>query len=624
MILDAAALVWSAFFVGAAATAVVKAHRRISAAPVRASDHMLDELVLLRPCAGAEPGLAQRLVQTGGARRVIVAVDSLSDAAVPAARQAVTELQSRAVDASLVVTGARGPNHKAEQLACAVASRMHGAELFAVADSDVELRPDDFVRMVGELERHELAAVWAPTIEDDGRGLSAAVLNESMHSFAVLSGIDRAGFVGKLFVVRARPLETVGGFDALVDRLGEDMELARRLHAQGHGTAPSSVVGRARPRADGCRALVARLSRWVLVIRAQRPALLPSYPLLLAAGPLAIVVAVAGIAVRDPFLVAAGGVVLAMRVFLSIAVPRMAGQAVRVFRAPVRAVSADVLLLCAFVLALATRRVVWRGRELTIGEEGRLRLQRASEEANEPREHALCELRQSAGPRVFEDGEPVDARPCDRAVDLRQRSRDAVPLPCALDLELARRPLGTTDGDPEVGPLAPTEDVADADRGDQRFSRDPCDERGARLQLERLEGRSLAPLRIDPHDASGHGQEPSCMTDGAGAVPTIREVDAECADLAEERETPEVRRVHHGVRVDLQDDVREPYGDQGIPPRGVVRDDEHGALRARRAEIGEPRDEHPAERARDPGVRVSREEAREPGALACRDQGGAS
>lgn len=620
MIFGAAAVVWSAFLAGAAGTAVVRARRRIRAVPRPAGEETLARTLLVRPCAGAEPDLARRLALTGGAPRVVLAVESLADGAATAAVSAVADLRQRGVDAHLVATHARGPNHKADQIACALRAARRTADYVAIADSDVELRDDDIACLVGELEARDLAAVWAPPIEDpsDPRSVSAAVLNGSMHAFAALSGIDRAGFVGKLFVVRATALEAIGGFDALVDRLGEDMELARRLRERGESTAPSSVLARARPREDSVGALVDRLSRWVLVIRAQRPLLLASYPLLLAAAPLATALMVCGLVLRDPLLAAAGAVALVVRSLVAVVVPMTTRSAV----APLLAVAADVVLLRAFARALVTRTLAWRGRSLRIGPGGRLEL--ASEAADHPREHTLCDVTEHSRLRLLEHREAVRARRCEPSVDPREGRRDAFPLPRELDLRSARGHAWRSDRDPEVRTFAPVEDVAHADAHDLGATSDPRDERRSGLQLERRERRTLTALGVDPDETPAAGEELGRMTDGACAVGGIGEIDAECSDLAEEREPSQVRRVHHRVRVGAEDDVREPQRDERIPPRRMVRDDEHRTARASLTQVVEPAHEHTPEGADDPRSGVAREERGEPGALARADQGGAS
>src|SRR5690606_35045969 len=105
-------------------------------------------------------------------------------------------------------------------------------------------------------------------------------------AFSLLGRLEPHGLlVGKTFAVRLTALRRVGGFAALVQHLGEDMELARRLREQGSCVQESDTVVSSLASRRSVGQVLARYARWLLVIRAQRPALLASYPLLLAATP---------------------------------------------------------------------------------------------------------------------------------------------------------------------------------------------------------------------------------------------------------------------------------------------------------------------------------------------------
>jgi ceramide glucosyltransferase len=371
VIASAAACAWAALYVGALGTAVARGVRRRLTQP-RARAPRMSRAVLLRPCAGDEPGLAERLAMAGKAKRVIFAVASLSDDATPAALSAVSALRARGVSAKLVVTGARGPNFKADQLARALAGLDDKPRIVIVADSDVMLESLDLVTLIGDLEASEHAAVWAPPVEADSPtlSLSNAIYNGSMHAFPVLAGMDPDGFVGKLFAIKTVHLEAIGGFCALVDCLGEDMELARRLRARGLRTSASRALARARPRNASLAELVDRLSRWVLVIRTQRPFRLLGYPLFVAASPLALVCVAVGVHLRDSAMLAAGLCVLALRCLLSLVAPQLAGLSAS-WASPLLAIAADSVIGIAWLRGLFRRTVAWRGRVLRLAR-GRL------------------------------------------------------------------------------------------------------------------------------------------------------------------------------------------------------------------------------------------------------------
>lgn len=381
---DAALLAWSAVVCVVSLVAVRRSLRRrppaVTSVPPRA---LSAPLLLARPCAGAEPSLAARLGELGAlvddpAHRALVrvrfAVAAADDPAVPAITEACARLVARGVDAALVVTHATAPNQKSEQLARLVA-RAPDAPVVVNVDSDVDLAAFDWDALLAPLADPAVAAVWAPPFEARGDTLgdraSEALLGGSLHAFVLLAGIDRGGMVGKVVALRRDPLASVGGFDALREHLGEDAELARRLVAHGAALAASAGVARSCASGRPAAAVLARYGRWLTVIRAQRPALLLSYPALFFATPLlALAAGLAWIAgVGGPASLAAAGAAVLARLAVSVAAARASGRPV----APLTdALLADALLALAWGRALATRSVRWRGRTLRLGADGTL------------------------------------------------------------------------------------------------------------------------------------------------------------------------------------------------------------------------------------------------------------
>lgn len=115
--------------------------------------------------------------------------------------------------------------------------------------------------------------------------------------------------------------------------------------------------------------VTSRFGRWLSVVRAQRPALLLSYPLLffptlpllllsLLASALWLGLAIAGLAITARVLVAIAALSASRR--------RVA------LRDLAFAPLADVVLLVAWLRALASRRVEWRGQQLRLSRRGEL------------------------------------------------------------------------------------------------------------------------------------------------------------------------------------------------------------------------------------------------------------
>jgi ceramide glucosyltransferase len=198
------------------------------------------------------------------------------------------------------------------------------------------------------------------------------VLCGSMHAFPLLGTLDRAGLVGKTFAVRSDALREIGGFSSLVRHLGEDMELARRLRDRGWSVRMHEQVVRSRACDRSILDVFMRFVRWMLVLRAQRPRLLPSVALLIAATPLVLAL----VAATTRFAPLVAPFVLCALVFARLGVAqtaaRSAGRTTNLVRACLDSVISDLFLLAAFIRALGPRRVRWRERDLRLGPGGLL------------------------------------------------------------------------------------------------------------------------------------------------------------------------------------------------------------------------------------------------------------
>ncbi len=357
----AAWLVWA----DAVASTSVWAVLRASSAPPRGT--FAGSVVLVRPCAGAHEHLERALASTSALvgtpkLSVVLAVRDAADRAAPVARRAHVELARAGLDVRLVWTGAPGPNRKIGQLAAALAVAPQ-ADAIVIADADVELDRATVDDLLATLAAGA-GASWAAPVEPRPASLadraSAAVLDSSLHAFPLLAALDARGMVGKLVAVRRTALERAGGLAPLAEFLGEDLELARRLHARGFRVVRARAMARSIVSHRTMSAVFARYARWLAVVRAQRPALLLAYPLLLASAPLLLASA---LALRAPL---AAAIVVAARTALAAAARVRTGAPIRWPTLPVAALAADVLLLAAFARALASTRVVWEGVALRV------------------------------------------------------------------------------------------------------------------------------------------------------------------------------------------------------------------------------------------------------------------
>lgn len=393
------ALGWAGFLAWLAIGAVWRRwqlQRRFAsarAAPATEHDAHLAGLrvLIMRPCAGVDHDLLANLLSVAQVDsrtqwRVVMTVDDPADLARPVILEAIAKLRAMGVDAHTFIPPQTGPNRKASMLAAIMASEQgREAEVLINVDSNVDLRGYDLDGLIAPLlgpRRGEgrVGASWAPWSERRtqagvGPRASEAVLGGSLAAFPLLCGIDPGGLVGKLWAVRREALDAVGDFDELTHYLGEDFEMARRLRAAGWSIAVAPVLARARGGDPPFRAVVGRFARWMLVVRGQRPLLLATYPLLFFATPLILALAAVG-ALAQPTL---AGLAVALAVFarasITISARRWSGRGEGLAGALAwirDALLSDLVLALAWVRALSSRTIDWRGHLLRVDREGRL------------------------------------------------------------------------------------------------------------------------------------------------------------------------------------------------------------------------------------------------------------
>jgi ceramide glucosyltransferase len=372
---------WATLVVVTSGVALGRAlRRRRSAGPPARAVGPAPRVLVVRPCAGLEPHLRRSLGSTvallhhAGPLQIVLSTSTADDPACSVLHEVATELRAQGLAVAVQVVPPRGPNLKASQLAGLVDDA--DADVAVVIDSDVDVEGLDLARLLAPLRDPEtrVAAVWCPPVEREpaslGDRMSAAVLGGSLHAFALLGTLDRTGLVGKTFAVRVPVLRAVGGFCGLVSHLGEDMELSRRLTVAGWSTAMSDMVVASLASHRRVGQVLARYARWLMVIRAQRPVLLWSYPLLLAATPGLVLAGSIGVVLGLPGAAAAVGSAVITRLAVATAAAVLAHRKPSLGRALVDAVLADAALLAAFARALGPARVRWRDHSLRLGIHG--------------------------------------------------------------------------------------------------------------------------------------------------------------------------------------------------------------------------------------------------------------
>lgn len=337
-------------------------------------------VLLVRPCTGdaASTRAAMATRPHVGADvqlRWVGVVAETADPAWPLVQHTAAALRDAGTDAHALVSHARGPNRKAEQIDAAVRRFGGDVDAIVVVDADVDLDAFALESVLASLLADPGVGVsWSAPVEvhahTRGDRRSRAILGGSLHAFVLLRALDPGLLVGKLFAIRPATLAAIGGAASLRLHLGEDFELSRRVREQGLRVVCCDAVATSVVSDRAYATVLDRYTRWLAVVRAQRPARMVSYPLLLAAVPLLLALAVA-CAPAQPWIAATA---ILATLLLRRAITWLAAARAGLPRAIAlhEALAGDVLLLHAWLRALRGAPIAWAGQRLRLGRDGRL------------------------------------------------------------------------------------------------------------------------------------------------------------------------------------------------------------------------------------------------------------
>lgn len=346
-------------------------------------------LLILRPCEGAEPGLDDNLLSTltahyPGTRRVRFLVPSVTDPAHQAALSVIARAKLPPDCSAEVITTTPRPfdNRKVAQLSAGTANSHE--EIVVTVDSDVYLSDADLPALIGamssntEPDRRPAAASFAAPVEVCPLTVwdraSAALVGGSPQNFLALYGLTGLiggvpSMAGALCAIRRSALSEIGGFPGVSQFLGEDYELSRRLTIRGYRIAVSPLPARCTDGGRDSKAVISRVARWLTVVRAQRPLLLLTYPLLMAATPAVLLWAALWQTSTLSILAVA---LLVSRMLLNRYLRQLQGERSSLLSTPFEVLAAELLLWLGLARALGTRVVRWRGHLFRIGAGGRM------------------------------------------------------------------------------------------------------------------------------------------------------------------------------------------------------------------------------------------------------------
>lgn len=197
-------------------------------------------VTVLKPLLGDEPlledALASFFVQSYPSYQIVFGVAEANDPAL----LVVDRLRARhpQVDVAVVVNSLQvGANRKIGNLANMLLAAKHA--VLVISDSDIHVRPDYLQAVLSELGRDGTGLVTTAytglaASSSLAALLGAAQINQSFLPGALLGRmLGRQDCLGATMALRRETLDTVGGFQVLVDHLADDNRLGRLVRSLG-------------------------------------------------------------------------------------------------------------------------------------------------------------------------------------------------------------------------------------------------------------------------------------------------------------------------------------------------------------------------------------------------------
>lgn len=268
---------------------------------------------------------------------------------------------------------ARDPEPSIEERPDAMWAR--GDQVVLCIDADVRVDAALIGALVDELRDGAALASAAPrpsVSESLGGRAVRGLLVQSHHAFEVIDAMSAGAraICGKAIALSPR---AAAELVKLADCIGEDLELSHVLHEQGQPVTLARATAQV-PQAEQVpmSGVVERFTRWMQVLRAHRPALFPSVPLLFAPTPLLMVLASV---TATPEVAVALSLLVGLRITLANRQDNRGGLRFEWLLA-------EGLLLGCWLNALKQGSTVrWRGRAFALRSGGRMEALPAPEEA---------------------------------------------------------------------------------------------------------------------------------------------------------------------------------------------------------------------------------------------------
>jgi len=237
-------------------------------------------LTLLKPLKGSDEATEDCLrswftQDYTGRVQILFGVASAEDSACPIVRKLLEEFP--AVDATLVVCGPLlGANAKVSKLA--ELKRLAKHDVFVISDADVRVPQDLLTNLVAAFQGGEtvglvncfyrLANPTTLAMQWEAIAINADFWSQVLQAQS-LKPIDFA--LGAVMLTPRKPLEAIGGFEALMDCLADDYQLGHRIARQGYRIAICPVVVECWAAPMSWAAVWKHQLRWARTIRVCQP-----------------------------------------------------------------------------------------------------------------------------------------------------------------------------------------------------------------------------------------------------------------------------------------------------------------------------------------------------------------
>jgi ceramide glucosyltransferase len=330
----------------------------------------LPPVSILKPLKGSDPQLYEALrshcLQDYPDFEILFGINAANDPASPIVHRLLREFPART---RLVHTERRlGANGKVSSLAQLAPLASH--EIILVNDSDIRVEPGYLRKIIAQLDQPAVGLVTclyratpSATLPSklEALGISTDFVPGVLAARAIEGGLHFG--LGSSLAFRKRELQTIGGFESIVDYLADDYELGQRIAQRNLRVELSEDVVETQLEGYNFSAFLSHQVRWARTIRISRPAgyagLVLTFAFAWAAATLVLAVgarwawglAAAAIVVRSAMVLVFAGLVLRDKHSLQ-----------ALWLVPLR----DLLAPFIWLRGLFGRKILWRGESFTL------------------------------------------------------------------------------------------------------------------------------------------------------------------------------------------------------------------------------------------------------------------